>query len=374
MRNSFQTLLIEDSPEDRITVSRTIKKINENSLILELQYKEAFNLKEGLECLKDNSIDVLLLDLSLPDAEGMGAIEKLKEFYPNLPIIILTGNEDERNSIKAIQAGVQDYLIKKEISPHNLSRSIGYAIERSKTAKELEELRIQQAHSLKMATLGEVAGNLAHEINNPLTIILGFSERILKKLSTPETEKEQKIKSHVEKIHSMSERVAKIVKNLKSYSRNDESDPLQVVSVEDIINDTLELCSEKFKHENIPILKSEIPASGILCKDIQISQVLLNLMNNSFDAIQELDDRWVKIHVETEDNFVLIKITDSGQILDDKIKKSIFSPFYTTKERGKGTGLGMSISQGIIKEHNGSLSLLDTENTCFQIALPMAKV
>ena len=64
-------------------------------------------------------------------------------------------------------------------------------------------------------------------------------------------------------------------------------------------------------------------------------------------------------------------MTDSGCILDEKIRKSIFSPFYTTKERGKGTGLGMSISQGIIKEHKGSLSLLDTENTCFQIALPV---
>ena len=192
MRNRLHTLIIEDSPEDRMTVSRTINKINENSLILELAYLEATTLKEGFERLNSNQVDILLLDLSLPDADGMDAISKIKESHPALPIIVLTGNEDEKDSIRAIQAGVQDYLIKKEITPHNLSRSIGYAIERSKTAKELDDLRIQQAHSLKMATLGEVAGNLAHEINNPLTIILGFSERILKILKTPETEKEIK--------------------------------------------------------------------------------------------------------------------------------------------------------------------------------------
>ena len=96
-------------------------------------------------------------------------------------------------------------------------------------------------------------------------------------------------------------------------------------------------------------------------------------MNNSFDAIQNLEEKWVKIQVEQDERFVIIKVTDSGRILDEKIRKSIFSPFYTTKERGKGTGLGMSISQGIIKEHNGHMSLLDTENTCFQIALPVAK-
>ena len=182
---------------------------------------------------------------------------------------------------------------------------------------------------------------------------------------------------HTEKALKGTQRVAKIVKGLRSFARNGSKDPMQEVETEKIISETLELCFERFKYGEIQLQITKIVSGKIICRESQISQVLLNLLNNAYDAVTEmpLKDKWVKVEVTESDvhNNILIYITDCGPGIPKDIASKILEPFFTTKETGKGTGLGLSISVGIVEEHGGKLYLdHGHDNTRFVLELPKA--
>ena len=235
----------------------------------------------------------------------------------------------------------------------------------------IEKQQVQLASQLKMASLGEMASGIAHEINNPLTIILGRSQQALKALEVGDLDP-IKTKKNLEVISSTTDRIAKIVSGLHSFSRNSNKDPMILKSINKIIEETLALCSEKFKFNGVD-LKVMAEFDGLVnCRPAQLSQVILNLLNNAFDAIVKNEEKWVKIELQDkkENGFVII-ITDSGKGIPTAIAEKIMQPFFTTKEIGKGTGLGLSISKGIIEAHNGTLSINSlSPNTQFIIKLP----
>ena len=371
MKREIKVLFVEDSDEDKINFERKIKKLNETSTVLSVSYKTQSSLKETMLILKQDSFDILLLDLSLPDTEGLNGLDKIIERFEDLlPVVVLTGHQSEEMALKAIQRGAQDYLLKKEITPYTLSRSIVSAIERIRVSKELEQVRIQQAKSLKMATLGEMAGGIAHEINNPLAIILGYADRI--KRQSEEHDDLSEFRDYGNKITQVTKRIAKIVKNLKAYSRREDHDPVELVKLKDIIEDTLSLCSERFKTASIELTTQDIVDVELMCKDIQLSQVLLNLLNNAYDAVKNRSEKWVKIYSRLVDDKLNLYVVDSGEIVDEATRDKIFTPFFTTKAKGEGTGLGMSISKNIIEAHGGHIELIKTnKNTSFKISLPL---
>ena len=249
---------------------------------------------------------------------------------------------------------------------------------------DISELKKQEDvinHTLKMASLGEMAAGIAHEINNPLTVILGYSKQILSSIdleiqTNAETSKfsPESFRAKIEKIYRMSLRVSSIVKNLKKISRDDTFDPFVDTSFKEIISIALELNQEKMKtHEIFFSLEGD---SEVLlnCQPVSLSQVFLNLINNSIDAIKDMPKAWIRCIIESNENEVIIKMIDSGNGISDDNKEKIFLPFYTTKDVDHGTGLGLSISKGIIKSHSGSFVLDDQhENTCFVIVLPHLK-
>lgn len=235
-----------------------------------------------------------------------------------------------------------------------------------------EEKRRERAQSFsKMATLGEMASGIAHEINNPVAIICGYAGQINMLSSMDKFDKDKFIEIS-KKIDNTGKRISKIIKGLKSYSRDASLDPMQRVTLESIIDDTLSLCEEKFRQNSIRLERPlDISDIYISCRPVEISQVLLNLLNNAFDAIEKLDDKWIKISVEKEPGYLYLKVKDSGKA-PINIAEKIFNPFYTTKDIGKGTGLGLSICYGIIEKHGGLLSLdIESETTTFVVKLPL---
>ena len=226
-------------------------------------------------------------------------------------------------------------------------------------------------YSAKMASLGEMAGGIAHEINNPLSILLGFSSKVSRLLSENPPNIGLVI-SDLEKIKDTTKRISNIVNGLRSFSRNSKGDPFLKTSLNTIIADTLGLCQEKFRHHGVEIKDDYISDVLFECRASQISQILLNLLNNSYDAIVGLPSKWIRIVVvKLNQERFQIKVTDSGLGIAQNVVNKIMQPFFTTKEVGKGTGLGLSISMGIALEHNGTLTIdKDSPNTTFVLELP----
>ncbi|MGZ3740855.1 MAG: sensor histidine kinase [Bdellovibrionota bacterium] len=237
-----------------------------------------------------------------------------------------------------------------------------------------EELTRQQQlvfTAAKMSTLGEMAGGIAHEINNPLSIIKIKSEQLKDALSEECLDKALLV-DMADKIIKVTGRIAEIINGLRSFSRDGAADPMKSIELAAIIEETLVFCRERFRSNGISL---EVLAPGgalkIECRPTQISQILLNLANNSFDAVQDLKEKWIKVEVIDRGENVEVILMDSGRGVPLSIREKMMQPFFTTKQIGKGTGLGLSISFGIAQSHGGKLSYDDKcPNTRFVLRLP----
>ncbi len=236
--------------------------------------------------------------------------------------------------------------------------------------KLIEEQRLKIIHSEKMSALGEMAGGIAHEINNPLAVIelnAGQLKRRLKQAEAPE-----ELSFYTERISGTVARIAKIVKGLKMFARDGESDPFEAASVFTLIQEAVEFCQGRFHQHHVNIDVPYFPKSlTVESRAVQLSQVFLNLLNNAFDAVHGKPSPWVRVDVQEQGDWVEIRVTDSGPGIAPEIAAKIMQPFFTTKEVGKGTGLGLSVSQAIVRSHGGTLELdRQATNTCFVVRLP----
>lgn len=237
---------------------------------------------------------------------------------------------------------------------------------------QIERERASSLYSSKMATLGEMAAGVAHEINNPLSVVVGKLDQIKRfvlsgKLSPSE------ILSEIEKIEKNADRITKIVSGLRTFSRDASHDPMVEVDLNQLILETLELCRERFKNYNIDLRYQKSEEIKINCRPGQIVQVLLNLLSNAHDAVQGSAGAWTEIKAYVRDQTLFVRVSDSGHGVPKEYISKIMQPFFTTKDPGRGTGLGLSISKNIIENHGGRL-VLDTQspNTCFVICLPIS--
>jgi C4-dicarboxylate-specific signal transduction histidine kinase len=235
--------------------------------------------------------------------------------------------------------------------------------------KSINENKQHLVQSAKMVSLGEMASGIAHEINNPLFIIRGRSQLVLKQV---ETMPKEQISQEVGKIAEMSDRIARIVKGLKAFSREASTDPLLPTSISEVLHDSINLVSEKIKMSGVDLRIENIGSSQVRCRSSEISQVFVNLISNSLDAIEHQEEKWIHIAAAESEGLLTISFADSGKGIDLMIRDKIMQPFFTTKPVGAGTGLGLSISKGIIEGHGGRFYLdTETNHTCFKIELPL---
>lgn len=231
-------------------------------------------------------------------------------------------------------------------------------------ALDLEKSKSLQ--SAKLATLGEMAGSIAHEINNPVGLIGILTNQLIEMSEENSLDSETLIKS-LKQIEESVWRIAKIIKGLRGFSRDASNDLFSFTPIQKIIDDALIFCSEKFKQHNVHFkIISETPSLMAECREVEICQVLLNLLNNSFDAIQNEKEKWIELKVKESTDHIDFFISDCGHGIPPEVLQKLFQPFFTTKEIGKGTGLGLSISKKIAETHGGSLTYDATsKNTCF---------
>jgi signal transduction histidine kinase len=249
-------------------------------------------------------------------------------------------------------------------------------VARERAERALDETRQASFTAAKMAALGEMSANVAHEVNNPLAAILLRAERLAQlgrqdRLDTAATLKAAR------EISATCERIRRIIDALRSFARQGEGDPLRPEPVLDIVRDTLELCAQRFRMSAIELTVDPIPPElRVDCRNAQITQILVNLLSNAHDAIERTPHPWVRVTVEAAGEApgseVRIAVTDSGPGIPPEIAGRIMEPFFTTKAIGRGTGLGLSVSRGIAETHGGRLEL-DTRSARTRFVLTLRR-
>ncbi|MBI5092998.1 MAG: PAS domain S-box protein [Candidatus Hydrogenedentes bacterium] len=243
--------------------------------------------------------------------------------------------------------------------------------ERRNSEDLLARQQMRLYSSAKMASLGVMASGIAHEINNPLGIIAGAAEQLERMKGNSEVDLEHiaelsgKITRHVD-------RIAQIVRAMRNLAREGPQEPLALVPVKQIVDDSIALCRERFKRNDVRLSVMAVPASlTIEVRENQICQVLINLLNNAYDAVDGLADKWVTLEVADEGDSVQFLVTDAGLCPSPDIRDRVFDPFFTTKALGAGIGLGLSISKRIVDAYHGAISMENRcSNTCFVLVLP----
>jgi PAS domain S-box-containing protein len=295
--------------------------------------------------------------------------------------VLYTGQQFELEVRGGSIAGRERWY-RQKLSPVKISKDLVVFIlmETDITDKKfIEQLvefeRARALHSSKMASLGEMAGGIAHEINNPLAVIQLKADSVIESMQNGSSSKEKVIDAAV-KIQTTVTRISKIISGLRSFARSGDRDPLVDTSVRSVISDALELCRERFRFEGVRIDIEDIPAHLLLpCRPGQIIQVILNLLNNALDAALNSRDRWVRIDIREIADKVEIAVVDSGSGVPEEFRSEIMQPFFTTKEIGKGTGLGLSISKGLVESHRGMLVAdFSYPNTRFVVVLPKFRI
>jgi signal transduction histidine kinase len=270
------------------------------------------------------------------------------------------------------------YVVVLSVSLIRLSRyvsdSILFSFEKEGLKKKLFDTEASAIESAKMAALGQMAGNIAHEINNPLAIISAYNNQLQKMSSSGEMSQEN-VNQILEKIDRTVMRMGKIVSGMRVFARvQKDEEPMETVPVHKIISETLDFCLGRFKSNGILLTVDAIPLSLLIeCRWIQISQILVNLLNNAFDATQGQAGGAVHIEVCEQNGKTILAVIDNGAGMTPAVREKIMMPFFTTKAIGKGTGLGLSVARNIAQAHGGDLQLdLSSPKTRFVLTLPQS--
>ena len=232
---------------------------------------------------------------------------------------------------------------------------------------ELGRTQAQLIHSEKLASLGVLAGGVAHEINNPLMVILGRTELMLMDESLGEDPRK-----NLETICHETERIGKIVQNLLTFSRKSRQERIESVDVSDVLERTLTLSEHQLTVGNVKVHKEIDPdLQPIAANAGQLQQVFMNLIINAHHAMPDGGELRIRT-ADLPDDKVVIEISDSGCGISPEDINRIFDPFFTTKEEGKGTGLGLAVSRNIIDNHGGDIGVHSTigAGTTFRVVLP----
>ncbi len=237
-----------------------------------------------------------------------------------------------------------------------------------------EELQNQinfTIHQSRLASIGLLAAGVGHEINNPLTIISG-QLFLLENYLIHSHRYDEETKKRFVKMNNSIERISNIVKGLKTFSRNDEME-LKHFNVLELVKETTDMMLDIYRKEGVELIFSgEMKPCFVLGSRGRIQQVLVNLISNAKDATLDKPSRKIEIELSSDDEKIKISVQDNGSGITEEIRDKIFDPFFTTKEIKKGTGIGLSIVNNIIKDHSGKIELETQENvgTKFIVTLP----
>jgi signal transduction histidine kinase len=357
MSTPLRVLLVEDSEDDAALVLRELKRNGYEPAWQRVETPEAL-----ASALDGGAWDLVISDHSMPYFSGPAALALVRKRGLDLPVIIVSGTVGEEAAVEAMKAGAQDFILKgrlarlpgavqRELQETELRRTHARTQEAlQKTRLQLDGAMQQLLQAEKLTALGELVAGVAHEINNPLSSIMGYAQLLLGRDVSPD------VKRRLETMFSEAERIGRIVKNLLTFARKHPPER-KWLGLNGIIEKTLELKAYHFKVSQIRVekdLASDLPMT--MLDFHQIQQVLLNLLNNAEQAMGEAGrGGTIRLTTRRKGDRIETRIADDGPGVPAEIQTRIFEPFFTTKKEGKGTGLGLSLCYGIVQEHGGTI-------------------
>ncbi len=341
----------------------------------------------ALERIQEGHFDLVLLDVMMPEMTGFQVLDALDRASLNTYFIIMTGDTTMESAVEAIRRGASDYL-KKPFEPNellirveNIFKQKQLKAEHHRIEGQKKQLEMELYQSQKMEAIGTLAGGIAHDFNNILSIILGNSELALDNL-----EDNSPIRQNIEQIFEAGNRAKEITHQLLSFCRKGDSKRLPL-NLNAIVGNSLKLMRASIP-SNIEIHHNLLDeAHTVLGDATQIHQILINLCTNASHAMEEQGGRIVvsledvtipssqitKYNGLASGKYIKLVVSDNGHGIDPQIMDQIFDPYFTTKEVGKGTGMGLSLVQGIVKNHGGDIRVESELNryTTVTIFLPI---
>jgi signal transduction histidine kinase len=379
MGNPLRVLIVEDSEDDMLLLVRALKQGGYEPTF------ERVDTSDGMNASLEQQVwDIIIADYSMPRFSAPEALELLKSKNMDVPFIVVSGAVGEETAVSAMKAGAHDFVMKD-----NLARLVP-AIERElREAKnrqqrklaeeEKEKIKAQLLQAQKMEAIGRLTGGVAHDFNNLLTAIRGYTDMALL-----QSKSNSAINKELTEIQTAAERAMNLTRQLLLFSRRQ---PMKFIALD--LNKTIENLLGIFHRligEDIEVHYDLAPETlSVYADQVSVEQMIVNLVVNARDAMLEggkiiirtgkvkLDDRAVQTMPEARaGEFVRFSVTDTGIGMDPETLEHIFEPFFSTKEFGKGSGLGLSVVYGIIKEHNGWIQVVSKvdQGSTFEIYLP----
>ena len=377
-KTRIRMLLIEDNPGD----ARLIRELLADAQGAAFDLIHADRLSEGLKFLAVDGIDVVVADLGLPDSQGVDTALKVIEQAPNVPVIILTGLDDETQAVKAVQHGAQDYLVKGQVDGASLARAIRYAIERKRAEEEIRQLNAdleqrveartrelqaaqeQLVQQERLAVLGQVAGSIGHELRNPLGVISNAVYFL--KMTQPGAS--DKVIEYLNIIENETHTSVKLISELLDFTQTKfvEREP---ANLSDLVRQTLAHYPTPALVEVVLELPPDLPP--VYANPQQIVQALGNLVVNACQAMPA--GGRLTFSARQEDQMVAISIMDTGVGIPTENLKKLFEPLFTTKT--KGIGLGLPVSRKLVEANGGRIEVQSEpgKGSTFTVYLPVAK-
>jgi signal transduction histidine kinase len=359
-------LFVDDEQYVLDSIKRLLREFREQ---WEMEF--AINGKDALRIVKEQNIDVIISDIRMPELSGLELLDILQsnEDTKNIPVVIITGNQDKTFKHQALELGAVD-LLNKPVNKEDLVARIKNVLKLKKyrdiILNKNKALEKQLVISQKMDLVGVMAAGAVHDLSNLISIIVGYSNLLIEENLLENIEFQS-----MEKIRRAGEKSAALVNQILKFSRMDEK--LYNINVGDLVEEIVSIVATTLP-EDVGILW-EKPEEDIFIKSnaVKLQQVIMNLCINGVHAMTDTGGFLTIILQRTNDDMICINVKDTGTGMDEETKENIFKPLFTTKEVGKGTGLGLFVVKHILEEYNGKIEVESQigEGSVFKVYFPL---
>jgi signal transduction histidine kinase len=382
MKSPLHILHLEDDPNDAALVQSTLEAEGITCATTCVQNRADF-----VAALEHGGINLVLSDFSLPAFDGFSAAELVRLKWPDIPLILVSGTLGEEQAVDSLKGGATDYVLKQHLS--RLVPAVRRAMQEVEERAERRRLEAQFIEAQKMEVIGHLASGVAHDFNNILAVIVGYSDLMMQDLSPDDP-----LRKHVGEIRHATERAAGLTRQLLIFSRRQTVQPV-VLDLNDVMKD-LNKMLRRLIDENIEMTMVPGKQTGRVKADFgYVGQVLMNLVVNARDAMPNggkltiatnnvtLDENYARTHTGAipglpaeasakAGDYVMLSVSDTGTGMTDAVKAHLFEPFFTTKPKGKGTGLGLATCRTIVQQSGGHIGVYSEvgKGTTFKIYFP----